>query len=280
MIADYLTRNGIAVLRVDDRGVGETTGEVMTATSLDFAGDVLVGIDYLKSHKGINSKKIGLLGHSEGGVIAPLAAVQSADVSYIVSLAGLGVKGMELMQMQFKTSYAELKLNEEEIGRADNLIKMLIDLSIQYPDNEELKPIFAKKMQEWLENQPETLLVKLGYKGPNANSNIQQLAGRFFMPWTRYFLQYDPATTLGKIKIPVLALNGEKDIQVSAEENIAGFNKLLTQAGNKNFKTIILPNLNHFFQHAKTGKVTEYAIIEETISPEVLSIISKWIKSL
>jgi pimeloyl-ACP methyl ester carboxylesterase len=218
--------------------------------------------------------------HSEGGVIASLAAVQSADVSYIVSLAGLGIKGMELMQMQFANSYAELKLNEEESGRFDNLIKMLVNLSIEYPDNEVLKPIFAKKMQEWLDSQPEPFLVKLDYKGPKANSNIDQLGARFFMPWMRYFLQYDPATTLGKIKIPVLALNGEKDIQVSAQENLAGFNKLLTQAGNKNFKVLAMPNLNHFFQHAKTGKMTEYATIEETISPEVLSIMSKWIKSL
>lgn len=280
VIADYLTRNGIAVLRVDDRGVGETTGEVMTATSLDFAGDVLVSMEYLKAHKGINQKKIGLIGHSEGGIIAPLAALQSKDVAFIISLAGLGIKGMELMQMQLKNSYAELKLNEEESDRFDNLIKMLINLSIQYPDNEELKPIFGKKMKEWLENQHESFLVKLGYTGPNANSNIDQLAGRFFLPWMRYLLKYDPATTLGKIKIPVLALNGEKDIQVSAQENIAGFNKLLTQAGNKNFKTIIFPNLNHLFQHAKTGQVSEYPTIEETISPEVLSVMSKWIKSL
>ncbi|MGO1242841.1 MAG: alpha/beta hydrolase family protein [Sphingobacterium sp.] len=280
VIADYLSRNGIAVLRVDDRGVGETTGEVMSATSMDFADDVLVGIEYLKAHKGINIKKIGLIGHSEGGVIAPLAAMKSEDIAFIISLAGVGVKGMELMQKQIHQGNVQLGLNAEEINKVDTLVRMIIDLSDRYTDKKQLQAAFAKSMQEWLDNQPEPLLVKLGYKGPNADKNIDQMAGRFFMPWMRFFLKYDPSTTLGKIKIPVLALNGEKDTQVSAKENLAGFNKLLTKAGNKNFKTMALPNLNHFFQHAETGDMSEYATIEETISPEVLSIMENWIKDL
>lgn len=280
VIADYLSRNGIAVLRVDDRGVGETTGDVMSATSLDFAGDVLIGMDYLKAHKGIDNKKIGLIGHSEGGIIAPLIAVKSKDVAFIVSLAGVGIKGRELMAMQLKNNYKQLGLNEEEIARFDSMLNMLFDLSVEYPDNEQLKPVFAKKMTQWLRSQPEPFLAKLGYTGPEANSNIDEFAVRFFLPWMRYFLKYDPATTLTKIKIPVLALNGEKDVQVSAQENLTGFKNLLTQAGNKNFKVMAIPELNHLFQHAKTGKVNEYAIIEETISPEVLSIMKNWIRSL
>ena len=280
VIADYLSRNGIAVLRVDDRGVGETTGEVMNATSLDFAGDVLVGMEYLKAHQGIDSKKIGLIGHSEGGIIGPMAAVQSKDVAFIVSLAGVGIKGRELMAMQLKSNYEQLGLNTEEVSRFDSLLNMLFDLSATYSDNEELKPIFAKKLKVWLNSQPEPFLAKLGYTGPQAYNNIDEFAARFFLPWMRSFLKYDPATTLTKIKIPVLALNGEKDVQVSAQENLSGFKTLLTKAGNKNFKVIAMPGLNHLFQHAKKGQVNEYATIEETISPEVLSIMRNWIKSL
>ena len=280
IIADYLSRNGIAVLRVDDRGVGETTGEVMSATSMDFADDVLVGIEYLKADKRINSNKIGLIGHSEGGVIAPLAAIKSKDVAFIISLAGVGIKGIELMQKQMELVNIQLGLNPQEVSKVDSLTNMLIDLPEKYPTKEELRPVFAEKMQEWLDNQTEPLLEKLGFKGPDANQNIDQMAGRFFLPWMRFFIKYDPATTLGKITIPVLAINGEKDSQVSAKENLAGFQNLLTKAGNKNFKTISLPNLNHLFQQAETGYMDEYATIEETFSPEVLRIMNDWIKNL
>jgi len=280
VIADHLSRNGIAVLRVDDRGVGETTGEVKNATSLDYADDVLVGLEYLKTHKGIDIDNIGLVGHSEGGVIAPLAAIQSKDVAFIVSLAGVGVKGSDLMTKQIRQGYSKLGLNEEEVNKIDSLTQMMMNFGEKYTDEEELKFEFAKAMEEWLGRQPDDFLLKVGFKGPNGNHNIDRMASNFFSPWMGYFLKYDPATVLNKIKIPVLALNGEKDIQVSAKENLAGFNRLLALAGNRNFKIVSLPNLNHLFQYAETGEVSEYASIEETISPEVLGIITYWIKGL
>jgi len=280
VIADYLTRNGIAVLRVDDRGVGETTGDVMSATSMDFADDVLEGIAYLLADKRINHNKIGLIGHSEGGVIAPLVANKSNDIAFIISLAGVGVKGIDIVQKQMKSRYAQLGINSQEVIKLDSLTNIFIELPDKYPEREQLQPVFAKKMEEWLVNQPDSLLMKLGFIGPNADRNIDQMAGRFFLPWMRYFLKYDPANTLTKVLIPVLALNGEKDTQVSAEENLEGFHNLLTKAGNKNFKTISLPNLNHLFQYAETGEMTEYFSIQETFSPEVLQIMLDWIRSL
>lgn len=280
VIADYLSRNGIAVLRVDDRGVGESTGEVMTATSADFAKDVLVSVDFLKAHKGIDLKKIGLIGHSEGGVIAPLVANQSADIAFIVSLAGVGIKGSELMDKQLEASYTKLGLDKDGIARMKTLIDMMVRLGTENTDEDKLKVAFQSSIKEWLKNQPDTFLVKAGLKGENGGKVIDAMAGRFFLPWMIYFLKYDPATTLTKIKIPVLALNGGKDVQVSAKENLAGFDKLLKQAGNKNFKTVLFPNLNHLFQNAVTGETNEYASIEETISPEVLATITKWIKTL
>ncbi|ERJ60441.1 hypothetical protein M472_16940 [Sphingobacterium paucimobilis HER1398] len=157
---------------------------------------------------------------------------------------------------------------------------MLLGLAADYPDNEELKPIFAKKMQSWLDEQPVEFLEKMGFKGEQANSNIDQLAGRFFLPWMRYFLKYDPAPILEQLRIPVLALNGELDVQVNASENLAGSEQSLKKGGNKNFKVMSFPNLNHLFQTAETGAAFEYATIEETFSPEVLDVMLSWIRGL
>lgn len=280
VIADHLSRNGIAVLRVDDRGIGQSTGDISGGTSADFAKDVLAGIDYLKNHKGIDTKNIGLLGHSEGGVIAPLVAVQSTDVAFIVSLAGLGVKGSDLLSRQHSDYYKMVGFTDDEISKMRNLDERITKVIIESKSDDELKKEFNKMLRDWMNRQTEDFLKKSGFAGPRAVDNINQIAANCFAPWTRYFLAYDPATTLSKITIPVLALNGSKDVQVSADENLAGFNTLLTRAGNKNFKTVLMPGLNHMFQHAKTGAVSEYGEIEETISPEVLDIITTWIKGL
>jgi len=281
VIADYLSRNGIAVLRVDDRGIGETTGDMINATSADFAKDVLVGVDFIKTHPGINIKRIGLLGHSEGGMIAPMAAVQSKDVAFIISLAGLGVKGEDIIIKQCTDGFTRAGFNKDYVNRMISLYRSMIDLSNQHindaTDND-LKPAFAKFMETWLKQQPESFLSQAGFKGPNANSYINTLAANLYLPWMRYFNNYDPAAALTKLTIPVLALNGEKDTQVSAKENLAGFDSLLTKAGNKHFKTMAMPGLNHLFQHANTGQLSEYGKIEETISPEVLEIITQWIQ--
>ncbi|MGF7079778.1 alpha/beta hydrolase family protein [Mucilaginibacter sp. UYCu711] len=280
VIADHLTRNGIAVLRVDDRGVGETTGDVMGATSADFAKDVMVGIDYLKGHPGIDIKNIGLIGHSEGGVIAPLIAVQTDDVAFIVSLAGVGIKGEDLMKIQNRTAYLKNGFTEDDVARTESFMLMARTLADRYTNRDSLKAAYEQSKADWLKQQPDAFLAKAGLKGKSSEALLNQLSATMFMPWMRYFLNYDPATTLTKIKIPVLALNGGKDVQVSAKENLAGFNALLTQAGNKDFNTVLLPNLNHMFQNAGTGDVSEYSTIDETISPEVLDIITKWINGL
>ncbi|WEK20902.1 MAG: alpha/beta fold hydrolase [Candidatus Pedobacter colombiensis] len=277
VMADHLSRNGIAVLRVDDRGIGQTTGNVSDATSADFAKDVLVGVDYLKSRKDLDLGKIGLIGHSEGGVIAPLAANRSKDIKFIVSLAGVGVKGADLVKRQSRDAYAQIGLNKIEQELADSFTKMMIQLASLNISEGERKNMFKKSMAEWLKQQPDSFLVKLGFKGPNGDDNIRKSAGMFFSPWMRYFVKYDPAPVLSKIQIPFLALNGGKDVQVSAKENLAAFDQLLKQGGNKDVKVVLLPNLNHFFQNAETGKGSEYAIIEETISPEVLDIMTNWI---
>jgi pimeloyl-ACP methyl ester carboxylesterase len=280
VIADYLTRNGIAVLRVDDRGVGESTGDVINATSADFANDVLVGIDYLKAHKGIDVKNIGLIGHSEGGVIAPMVANQSADVAFIVSMAGVGVKGIDIGMSQLKDAYQPLGFTADESNRIEAFYKEIMAIAVSDLRGEELKKTVNSYITKWVADQPESFLKKARFAGPDAAANVSKTMERLFSPWMRYFLRYDPAATLTKIKIPVLALNGGKDVQVRAKENLEGFSTQLTRAGNKNFKTVLFPNLNHLFQNAKTGAITEYVDIEETVSPEVLDVMTKWILSL
>lgn len=278
IIADHLSRNGIAVLRVDDRGIGETTGDVMSATSADFAKDVLVGIDFLKTRKEIDVHQIGLVGHSEGGMIAPLVAVQSKDVAFIVSLAGVGVRGMDITNKQMNDAYVKIGFNQEEIGRMQELTDRMVRLGDEYPDKAELKKAFGKSFTAWRAKQSPEFLKKAGLAGGDSDININVMAERFYLPWTRYFMKYDPATTVGKLKVPFLAMNGGKDVQVSAKENLAGFQRLLTKAGNKDFKIVLLPDLNHLFQTAKTGAVSEYMTIEETFSPEALKVMTDWIK--
>src|SRR5690606_12379597 len=278
VIADHLSRHGIAVLRVDDRGVGETTGDVKNATSADFANDVLAGVKYLKSRPEIDPKQIGLIGHSEGGVIAPLAAVQSPDIAFIVSMAGLGVKGSELFKKQAENSYLTIGFTAEEIDIMKGLGDMLIQLSNDYPDPDDLKAAFEPTFRDWRSKQPQELMVKARLAGEGSDEVIRQMAGRTFMPWMRYLLAYDPATTVARLNIPILAINGEKDVQVDAAQNLAGFDKLLKQAGNSDYEIVSLPNLNHLFQTAKTGSVAEYAQIEEAIAPEVLKVMTEWIK--
>lgn len=280
VIADHLSRHGIAVLRVDDRGVGQSTGDVKNATSADFAQDVIVGVNYLKSRKDIDATKIGLIGHSEGGVIAPLVATQSKDIAFIISMAGLGIKGADVMKKQYLDAYRNAGLDKKELERLNSFMLMMINLSASDTDMQTLRVSFKKSMTEWMAQQPDSILVKTGMKGPNADKNINRMASRYFMPWTRYLLRYDPALVWPKIKIPVLALNGEKDTQVEAKTNLMGFDTLLKQAGNKNFRTINLPDLNHLFQTAVTGEVNEYETIEETIHPKVLTIISEWITTI
>ena len=278
VIADYLSRNGIAVLRVDDRGVGQSTGDVMNATSLDFANDVLVGIDYLKTKTQVDKRKIGLIGHSEGGMIAPLVAIKSEDVAFIVSMAGVGVKGSDILIRQQSDALKKSGASADDQKRLLALSVMMIKLSDKYPVKEDLKVQFNISFKRWLTQQPQDFLKRNGFEGIDNQKLVNNLAASFYLPWMRYFMTYDPSLTLPKLTIPILAINGEKDIQVNAETNLNGFKKYLLQAGNKNSKTILFPNLNHMFQNAKTGDVSEYLSIEETISPEVLNVIAEWIK--
>lgn len=277
VMADHLTRNGIAVLRVDDRGVGQTRGEVKNATSADFTRDVLAGIAYLKTRKEIDPRQIGLIGHSEGGMIAPMAVNQSNDVAFIVSMAGPGVSGLELLKKQ---NAVILKASGLPVEQYNALISLYFRMFDRVKVQELSKPLnLDTEFKSWKAKQPKALLdsMKLN-EGQAGAEKIHAFEDALSIPWMRYFIKYNPEVVLSKIKIPLLAINGGNDIQVSAADNLAGFNRLLKKGGNKDFKTVELPGLNHLFQTSVTGYPDEYATIDETISPAALQLITDWIK--
>lgn len=273
VIADYLTRNGIAVLRYDDRGFGKSTGNFSTATSADFATDVLSAVEYLKSRKEIDESKIGIIGHSEGGMIAPLAASSSDDVAFIILLAGPGMKGRDLLILQTELILRANGEPESEIEKSIKINGTAYNIVINQPDSSLAYAELQNLFNEIIAGLPEEEKNKPEY----SNANFQQMAKTILSPWFRFFLKFEPKEYLEKIQIPVLALNGEKDLQVPAKENLSKIEESLKIAGNKNYKIVELPGLNHLFQNCKTGSPKEYGEIEETFSVEALKIIRDWI---
>ena len=273
VLADYLTRQGIAVLRVDDRGVGESTGDFSQATSVDFASDVLAGIEYLKTRKEINPKQIGLIGHSEGGLIAPMVAVKSPDVAFIILMAGTGLTGEEILYLQGALIYRAMGVSEEDIAKNRQFNEKIFSVIKEEKDKrnaeERLRQMF---MEDW-EKMSDEKKEQIGDPEVFLKAQLQGLLS----PWLKFFLTYDPKPTLTKVKCPVLAINGEKDLQVPPKENLSAIEEALVAGGNKNFIVKELPGLNHLFQTAQTGVPSEYAKIEETISPIALKIITDWI---
>ncbi len=273
VLADYLTRRGIAVLRVDDRGVGGSTGEVSEATSEDFASDVLASVNYLKSRGEINPKQIELIGHSEGGIIAPMVAAESPDIAFIVLLAGTGLTGEEILYLQGALIAKAGGESEEEIAKNRAVQEQIFAVLKKEENNEsaikKLRIIYEDALAGLSEEEKESI----GDLEVYMESQIQKVLS----PWFRFFLTYDPKPTLMKVKCPVLAINGEKDLQVPPKENLSAIEEALLAGGNEDYTIKELQGLNHLFQTAETGSPSEYARIEETISPTALKLIGDWI---
>ena len=263
VLADYLTRKGIVVLRADDRGVGKSTGEFSGATTADFATDTQAGITYLKTRPEVNPKMIGLIGHSEGGIIAPMIAARNPDVAFIVMLAGSGVPGDEIIVTQAELLAEAAGQSHEEAIKAGEKQRRILEVVKGNIDD----VILEKHLHEEL-------------AGDMTDAQIGAIVRQLNIRWLRYFLTYDPAQALRKVRCPVLVLNGEKDLQVPPKRNLPVIRKALEAGGNKNFMVEELPGLNHLFQTAKTGSPAEYAEIEETMSPALLEKVSSWITQL
>jgi hypothetical protein len=260
VLADYLTRHGIAVLRADDRGVGKSGGNFATGTTADFATDAEAGVAYLRERPEVDPHKIGLIGHSEGGIIAPMVAARNPNVAFIVMMAGSGVPGDQIL-------VAQTRLIAEAAGQSP--------VEAEKNANEEREVLALVKNEKDSAALESDLRKRLAGKGPEAQVDAQIKA--LTSPWFRYFLAYDPAGALRKVQCPVLALNGEKDLQVPPTLNLPVIRQALEEGGNKHFETDELPGLNHLFQTARTGAPSEYAEIEETIAPVALEKIAGWI---
>ena len=263
VLADYLTRKGVVVLRADKRGVAKSTGNFATATMVDFASDADAGVAYLKTRPEVDPRRIGLIGHSEGGVVAPMAAARNSDVAFVVMMAGSGVPGDEILAAQGILISEAAGTSHEEAEKNATEERELLALVEHEKDDAALE----KELRE-----------RLAGKIPDAQ--IETQIKTVTSPWFRQFIAYDPTTALRKVTCPVLAIDGEKDLQVPPKQNLPVIRKTLAEAGNKNYEVDELPGLNHLFQTAKTGGLGEYAEIEETMSPVAMEKIASWILSL
>lgn len=273
VLADYLTRRGIAVLRVDDRGIGGSAAGSLKATSENYAEDVLAGVNFLKGRKEINAKQIGLIGHSEGGMIAPIAAMKSKDVAFIVMMAGLGQTGRDAILMQGDLLTQASGMSPETTKQIREIYGQIFDILKAEPDSS----VAEKKIRDAVITHVAAMTETHKREFAPVQQTINAQMKMYLSDWFRYFLLFDPAPVLEKVQVPVLALVGEKDLQVPPKENLTLIEAALKKGGNKKYTILLLPGLNHLFQNAKTGVPGEYGTIEETISPSVLQTIGDWI---
>jgi pimeloyl-ACP methyl ester carboxylesterase len=265
VLADYLTRKGIAVLRYDKRGVGQSTGSAEMATTMDLASDAECAIAYLKSRKDIDAGKIGLIGHSEGAMIAPAIAAGSQDVSWVVLLAAPATKGEDTLLNQSDLIARTGGLSDAQVLASLNFDKQAYDLLQKEQDS----AVVTEKLKG--------LVKESGMDTALPPAALEAQLHMMMSPWFRFFLSYDPLPELKKTKCPVLAVYGEKDLQVPPKINLPILQKAFTDGGNSQADVRQLPDLNHLFQHAYNGSPTEYAAIDETFSPQALQIIGEWV---
>ncbi len=274
VLSDYLTRNGIAVLRFDDRGTAASTGNFGSATSVDFATDVASAVQYLQSRPEIDKSKIGLIGHSEGGIIAPMVAGDSDDIDFIVLLAGTGIRGDKLLLAQQALIGEAAGMSPNQLAENEMISKKAFEIILKEQGEEEMKGEIRNHMTQVFRNIPPANVPA----GMTEEEFVAAQVGQMTSPWMQYFIKYDPAPALEKVSCPVLAINGEKDLQVPPKENLGAIQTALAKGGNTNVTTVELPGLNHLFQEAETGMLSEYAEIDQTFSPKAMEVVTNWIK--
>ena len=274
VLADYLSRHGIAVLRYDDRGTNQSTGSFSDATTEDFARDASAAVEFLKRHDRINPAEIGLAGHSEGGLIAPMVVALRTDVAFIVLLAATGVDGVTISESQTQAMLKAEGTDESEIEIAMTINRAVIEAAMSVGPGEDfadqIQPVIDQVMQKIPESDREEAAKNIGQGITVAK---QQMKSK----WMRFFLAYDPRPALTKIQCPVLVISGSKDLQVLPDLNMPEIEKALATGGNKDFEIVVLEGLNHLFQECETGSMSEYVAIQETFNPVALEKIGDWI---
>ena len=278
LIADALTKKGFLVIRTDDRGVGKSTGDFSKANSKDFTNDIMAVTDYIKKYVHADSFHLFLIGHSEGGMIAPMVANKRKDIYGIVSLAGISIPASELMLGQGVAILKSTGVKDSALHAYEKLYKKLLASMRKTNDSVTAYASGIKILNKWKKTQPTTILKDLDISTEkNQQFFIKTLANTFTTPWFHYFLNYDPRSQIKKLKnLHVLVLNGDEDIQVLKKKNLEAFERYLKKSKVKSYTVKSYPNLNHLFQHCTTCTIAEYGILEETFSPEVLKDMSGW----
>lgn len=279
VIADALTRDGFVVLRVDDRGKGSSTGNFATSTTADFANDVNASLNYLKTRREVNDKRIGLLGHSEGAMIAPMVASQRNDVNFIILLAAPGVKIIDLMAEQNAAVMRSAGIDSLFSENYKPVYTGVVSAIINAPDTATAKRNALQVLTNWQAKADTVNLHKLGFNSPEDNVQyVNDLVALCSTAWFKYFINFDPQQYLTKLKkVKVLALNGSKDIQVVSQQNLPAVRAALVQGVTRTFTVTELPGLNHLFQTCNKCTVMEYGRLEETIAPIALQTIIDWL---
>ena len=259
VLADHLTRRGIAVLRYDDRGVGRSTGTFASATSEDFAGDAWAAWQALAARPDIDARRIGLLGHSEGGLVAPMLAAAHPAIAFIVLVGGPGVTGEAILLAQAATLMKASATPEAAVAANMALQRQILAIVRE-------------------ETSMARIAERVGALPVGSKEASAALVKQTATPWTQFFVRYDPAPTLAKVRCPVLAIAGALDVQVLPDQNLPAIRAALVQGGNQDHSVLELPGLNHLLQPAKTGLPAEYAQIEVTIAPAALDLVTTWIQ--
>ena len=272
VIADFLTRAGIAVLRYDDRGVARSGGTFATGTTMDFADDAEAAFTFLAARPEVDPKRVGIAGHSEGGLIAPIVAARNPAVAFIVLLAGPGLRGSDLLLAQAAAIGRASGESDATVAWAAALNAKLYGIAMQQGDVATIRDTAKKAYLDAITGAPLTDQQKT-----EARNNAEATVAPLLTPWFRMFLALNPADYLSKVRVPVLALNGTRDLQVPADQDLAAIRAALDAGHNTYYKTVALDGLNHLFQHTATGLPSEYSSISETFAPEALRALRDWI---
>ena len=280
VIADALTREGFIVLRVDDRGVGKSTGIFSDATSADFAMDVNTSFDYLLSRPETDKKRAGLIGHSEGGMIAPVVASGRNDVDFMVLLAAPGIKITDLMAEQNAAILRSVFINPDAIEAYIPMYKKMLEQIPANSDSAKALVVADSLLGQWLATADSSYIAQLGFDSEETVNRVAaRFAREFNTKWMRYFLSFDPQVYLQKLKkTKVLALNGNRDIQVISSSNLDGIRSALKKSKTKNYTIKELEGLNHLFQTCHLCTLAEYVALPETFSPAAIQVIKDWLK--
>lgn len=277
VIADHLTRHGIAALRYDDPGLGDSTGAVLQETIHDRIGNVLAAVGLLLEHAEIDPDRIGLIGHSEGGIVAPLAASRSEDVSVIVLLAGTGVPGEDILRAQLEFLLKDA--TEEEAERARTQQERLFRVLVSGEGWDEFAEATRQLLIESIEEAPESERATITDVDTYVNTLTEQQLATVQSPWYKSLFEHDPGPVLERLTLPALALFGELDSQVPASMNAPAIAEALTEADNPDFTVFIFPKANHLFQRAVTGSIAEYGDLEKEFVPGFLELIEEWLST-